>query len=207
MHVPKRYRVNDRAALLAFMQTHGFATVVSGGGMPIATHIPLQVVVSGENILLEGHLSMANEQLKLFRDQPEVLAIFTGPHSYVSSSWYAKANVPTWNYQAVHAQGKVRIQSEKELHASLVHLVDRYEAESAEPMSVEGLPKDYLAGQIRGIAGIEIEVTHLEGAFKLSQNRTDEDYAEIMHQLEQRGDAGSKAVAEAMRKWSPHKTE
>ena len=167
--------------------------------MPVATHIPLELEDTGNQIKLLGHVSLANKQHEVLREHPQVLVIFTGPHAYISSSWYAKPNVPTWNYQAVHAYGKARLQTPEELHHSLIQLVDRYEKDSDRPVSVQGLPQGYVEGQIRGIVGIEVEVDRLEASFKLSQNRTDEDYAEIIRQLEKRGDHGSIDVAQAMR--------
>ena len=115
---------------------------------------------------LLGHLSRANQQAKSLKDGVEVLAIFNGPHAYVSSGWYNHANVPTWNYIAVHLYGKIRICNDEELHAHLTSLTAHYERNMAKPQDVSSMPAEMVKTQMKGIIGFQIEVTKIEGKWK-----------------------------------------
>lgn len=166
----------------------------------LATHIPLELNIEKEGIAeLTGHLSKENPQWKNFNENEEVLAIFTGPHSYVSSSWYQDEEVPTWNYIAVHVYGSIQIMEKDELRAALKKMVDKYEQNSENPVSVDRMSKKTMR-QINGIVGFKITVREVQAVSKLSQNRNGQDYRNIVHQLEKSGSAQAAAVAEAMRK-------
>jgi len=133
-----------------------------------------------------------------------VLAIFSGPHTYISSSWYDHENVPTWNYIAVHVMGKVRIVEEAALLESLKQLTDKYEKASACPVSVEKMSADLLRKNIPAIVGFEIVIEKMEASYKLSQNRDEENQRRIISHLEQRGDADSMKIALAMLELKPN---
>jgi len=128
-----------------------------------------------------------------------VLAIFSGPHTYISSSWYDHENVPTWNYVAVHIYGTLRVISDEELRASLKQLVDKYEKDSEKPARMENLSDKYLKHELMGIVGFEIAITRMEATNKLSQNRDAVNHQAIIQQLEKRGDAASLEVAGLMK--------
>ena len=128
-----------------------------------------------------------------------MLAIFNGPHAYVSSSWYKDENVPTWNYVAVHVYGEIRIIEGQELWDSLKKLVDKYEAHSEHPVSMENMSEKTLR-QIKGIVGFSIKIKEIQAAYKLSQNREDEDYHKVIEHLENSGDSGAVEVAKEMRR-------
>ena len=136
----------------------------------------------------------------------EALVVFWGPHAYVSPSWYgAGPAVPTWNYAAVHAYGKVRTIPDPDwLREFVRRLSERHEArEPAPPWQIETLPEPYLASMLKGIVGVEIDVSRLEGKFKLSQNRPAADRPRIIAALERRDDQISREVAGLMREREP----
>ena len=200
MYIPKLYREEDREKILEFLRQNDFATLVTyDGEKPIASHLLMGILEEGESLFVNGHMSRANPHWKTFEKNPEVLMIFQGPHTYISPTWYNHVNVPTWNYQSVHVYGKPRIITNyDEAYELLKRLVDRYESNS--PYQLESLPKDFVEKEIKGIVAFQIEVTRIEANYKLSQNRKDDDYANIITQLDARTDDLSHGVAEAMKK-------
>ncbi len=201
MHTNPLNRQENLPALLSFLKKNGFATLVSQHeGRPWATHIPLFLEEKPDGSWsLSGHIARANPSWRSFGENAEVLAIFSGPHSYVSSSWYEKLNVSTWNYLAVHVYGRLRVMEGEELLEALKKLTNKYEAGQADPLLVEKMPPVYVAREMRGIVGFEIEPTSIQGTWKLSQNRSDTDYQRIIEELEKLGEAGAAEVAEEMR--------
>ena len=199
MYVPKQFHNNDASAIADFIRHHGFGILVSqSDNRMVATHIPLEL--SEDETKLRGHIARANPQWKNFANSGEVMVIFPGPHAYVSSSWYDHENVPTWNYIAVHVYGKIQIIEGDELYSALKKLVDKYEKTSEYPVSVEKMSPEYVRQSIKGLVGFEIEITSIEAAYKLSQNRDHKNYANIINELEKRGDHESRSVASEMRK-------
>jgi len=199
MYIPKLYREEDRVRILDFIQQNDFATLVTyDGEKPVAGHLLMEIKEDDENLFVNGHMSRANPQWKTFDLNREVLVIFQGPHTYISPTWYNHVNVPTWNYQSVHVYGKPRVITDyDEAYEILKRLIDRYESNSH--YRLETLPKDFVEKEIKGIVAFQIEVTRIEANYKLSQNRKDEDYRNIIAQLEKRTDDLSHGVAEAMR--------
>src|SRR5678815_5111017 len=142
--------------------------------------------------------SRANPLWKTFVNNPEVLVIFQGPHTYISPTWYNHVNVPTWNYQAVHVYGRPQLVTEyEEAYQLLKRLIDRHERSGHYKM--ESLPQEFVEKEIKGIMAFRIAVTRIEANYKLSQNRNDEDYRNIVSHLEEREDELSHGVAEAMK--------
>ncbi len=173
MYTPPLFQIDDRDTLHAFMRQHSFATIVSSdNNVPQATHMPVLLnPTQGAHGTLLSHMARANPQWRHFTGE-EVLVIFTGPHSYISPAWYVtEPAVPTWNYTAVHAYGIPRIVTQHDRFAQMLHdLVEFYE--TGRPNRWHGtLPAEFRDGLMKGIVGIEIEITRLEGKFKLSQNR------------------------------------
>ena len=197
---------------------NSFATVVScDAGVPSATHVPLRLIESVDGTAkLQGHMSRANQHWRLFeyeRHEPEnlqskelqnerrTLVIFTGPDSYVSPRWYDHVNVPTWNYIAVHVYGKPRLVTDAaEMHELMKGLVDRYEGqtEGDKRYTVEGLPADFLESQMKGIVGFEISVEEVQASFKLSQNRDQKNYENVIAELRKSDEQKAQKVAEIM---------
>ena len=203
MYLPKLYQVTDEAVISKFIQQNSFATLVSCGQQaPVATHLPLELVqnASGEKFL-NGHMARANKQWRTFENENDVLAIFSGPHAYVSARWYDHVNVPTWNYMVAHVYGKPRLVTDHdEFYAMLKELVDRYEAHTVtdKPYKLETLPQDYVKKEMRAIVGFQIKINRLEAKFKLSQNRQQPDYDNVIAELQKSDDGNALAVAQAM---------
>jgi transcriptional regulator len=164
-----------------------------------ATHIPLELETNEEgNEILYGHISKENPQWNGFIDNDQVLAVFTGPHSYISSSWYDHENVPTWNYIAVHVYGKIKIIEGEAVIESLKKLVDKYEQNSKNPVRIADLSKKTMM-QTRGIVAFEIEITEIQATRKLSQNRDEKNHQNIISELEKTEDFQAIAVANEMK--------
>jgi len=203
MYLPKLYRETDEAKINQFIRQNSFAALIScDQQLPIATHLPLELV-EGENgeRYLHGHMARANKHWQTFNSANEVLAIFSGPHAYVSARWYNQVNVPTWNYMVAHVYGKPRLVTEHdELYAMLKQLVDRYEASAVtdKPYKLETLPQDYVEKEMRGIVGFEIKINRIEAKFKLSQNRRQPDYDNVIAELRKSEDGDAQKIAEAM---------
>lgn len=199
MYISKLYREEDRVKILEFLKQNEFATLVAyDGEKPTASHLLMEVMDVGESLFLNGHMSKANPLWKTFETNAEVLVIFQGPHTYISPTWYNHVNVPTWNYQAVHVYGSPRIVTGDEYYAMLSRLIARHEGETNYRM--ENLPQDFVEKQMNGTVGFQVNVTRIEANYKLSQNRDDEDYHNIIQRLHEREDEMSHQVAEAMSK-------
>ena len=201
MFIPKIYENQNLEEVKQFIQENSFGILVTQqNGKSLATHIPLELSKNhdGKDVLV-GHIAKANPQWYNFKDEGEILAIFNGPHSYVSSSWYDFEEVPTWNYIAVHVYGKVKIIEGEALYKSLKELMEKYEKPSKKPMKIEDMSKKTMR-QINGIIGFEIEITDIQAAFKLSQNRDDKNHTAIVDELKKTNNPGSKAIAEQMKK-------
>jgi transcriptional regulator len=179
MYVPSFFAEGDRDELLAIMRTCSLPVLISPvrdeEGLRIAaTHLPL--MVDGERLV--GHVARANKHWKFLDPSADSLAIFRGVDGYISPSLYATKQetgrvVPTWNYEAVHAYGRLEvIEDPAGILAIVSTLTDRQEAARAAPWKVSDAPDDYIATQLKGIVGIVLHVTQLIGVRKLSQNKT-----------------------------------
>lgn len=201
MYVPRHFSVTDMDEIRDFIRAHSFGTIVSTEeGKPIASHIPLEIHQQGDEFYITGHVAYANPQWKSFeREDSNVLMIFQGPHAYVSSTWYKDENVPTWNYQAVHIYGTAHIMNEKELEEDLRLLLKNYEHDREDPALWENL-SEHTKKQIKGIVGFKVKVEDVQAQYKLSQNRTDEDYANIVENLYEENDVQAHLMADVMKK-------
>jgi len=202
MYTPNYFKAQSYAEVEQFVKENAFAILTSQHkGRLIATHIPL-IISEKENgdKILSGHVAKGNQQWKSLEDNDQVLAIFSEPHTYVSSSWYDHVNVPTWNYIAVHLYGKARLLTGEELMTSLHELVDKYEHGTENRFHIEDMPDKMLKNELRGIVGFEILIEDIEAAFKLSQNRDEKNHQAIIEKLEERGDSMSQQIADEMKK-------
>ena len=201
MYIPDLYKNENKEDIQNFLHQNGFAILVNQtNGKLWATHIPLVLDVNGNGKpILVGHVSKLNPQAESLKSNDEVLAIFSGPHTYISSSWYDHENVPTWNYLAVHVYGKVTIYTHEQAVHSLKKLVDKYEAKSEKPVRVENLSEKTMR-EARGIIAFEIEITSIEAQKKLSQNRDDKNYQNIISELEKTNDNQALDIANEMKK-------
>ena len=201
MYIPNLYKNENQAEIEQFLHENGFAILVNQtNGKLWATHIPLILGTNsnGKQILI-GHISKLNPQAESFKQNDEVLAIFSGSHSYISSSWYDHENVPTWNYLAVHVYGKIRLHSFEESIEGLKKLVNKYEAKSEKPIRIEDLSEKTMR-EARGIVSFEIEISSIEAQKKLSQNRDDKNYQNIISELEKTNENQAIEIAKAMKK-------
>ncbi len=205
MYTPAYYRVNDPETLIPFMSENDFATFITHDGeRPVASHLLTEILRDGDSLTIRSHMSRANPQWKSLGGR-ESLVIFGGPHTYISPRWYDHVNVPTWNYQVVHAYGLPQmIEDDAQTSAHLKFIVDRYEKTSGE-YSLEKLSPDFVRKEMKGLVAFTLTVTRLEASFKLSQNRNERDHANIIEELNQRSDESSHAVAEAMQKYPPRR--
>ena len=187
MYIPERFREDDMAVLQAFIREHSFGVLVTRGeDAPFATHLPFLFDASrGEYGLLSAHMARANPQWREFGRGGEALVIFAGPHAYVSPSWYDVAlSVPTWNYAAVHAYGVPRIIEDRQLLIEqLKTLIETHEAQFAQSWEFD-LPQDYIEKMMQGVVGFTLEITRLEGKFKMSQNRTPAEREKVIAALQ-----------------------
>lgn len=204
LYVPSAFKIDDPGTLHEFIGRNGFATLVThgAGGLDV-THLPLLPDRGEDGVLrLLGHVARGNGQWERLEAATDLVAIFHGPHAYVSPTWYeTHPSVPTWNYAVVHAHGRARLLDEAELHDLLMRLSASYEAPNPKPWRMGDLPADYVSKMLRGIVGFEIEVERVEGKFKLTQNRPNE-IERVAVAVEA---AGEPALAALMRRHAPAK--
>lgn len=185
MYIPNEFKNEEIEVVQQFLIENSFGILINQtNGKLTGTHIPMLLENDEHgNDILTGHISKLNPQWENFHSGEEVLAIFNGPNGYVSSSWYEKENIPTWNYIAVHVYGNIKIVEGKELHQLLKRLVDKYEVNSENPVKVENMAP-HLLKYMDDIVGFSIQITAIQAAYKLSQNRTEKDYHQIINKLE-----------------------
>jgi transcriptional regulator len=201
-YVPSHFRAADEQALREFMRVHDFATIVSNSadGL-VASHLPVLVRSAGATLVIAGHMARANPHWRLMDGATPALAIFHGPHGYVSPTWYETAPaVPTWNYGVVHAHGSpVANEDAAFVRGVLEELVRRYEGSRENGWRPDRLPADFYDRMQRGIVGFELPVATLDGKFKLGQNRSVEDRRRTIAGLENSGSPEAARLAEFMR--------
>ncbi len=202
LYTPSHFAVGEASEAIALMQAHSFATLVTADqGEPQISHLPLLWVPGGDFGVLEGHLARANPHAQRLVGGHTV-AIFHGPHAYVSPAWYAQPQreVPTWNYAVVHAHGQVELMEDRDAKLGLVdRSIARFEAGSATPWmrSVDG---ERLEALLRGIVGFRMTIARLDATFKMNQNKSAADRAGVIAQLGASADGESRAVAQWMQR-------
>lgn len=201
MYVPPSFARTDPAELFAFAESHSFALLVSTrDDGPFASHLPLLLDrTAGSHGALIGHMARANPQWRDL-DGRSVLAVFSGPHAYVSPSWYESGGVvPTWNYAAVHAVGLFRLVDDPDAITGIVaDTVAVYEGGMPAPWQLDA-GAEYVRRLAAGIVGFRIEVERWEGKWKLSQNHPAERREKVAAALAGSADPDAQAVARLMR--------
>ena len=202
MYLPRPFTETRPDVLLTVMRENSLATIVTAaGGVPYASHVPVLIegpAIAG-SLKIHGHFARANPHADELVDGAPMLAIFVGPHGYVSPSWYeGSQNVPTWNYVAVHTWGRVRRLGPSDSRAHLKDLVDLHERTGAEPWRMESLPANDVDTMLTAIVGFEIAVDRLEGKLKLSQNRSPEDQRRVRERFQASSDPAARDVARWM---------
>ncbi|MGJ7909946.1 FMN-binding negative transcriptional regulator [Neobacillus sp. LXY-1] len=199
MYIPKQYRMNHEEAI-QMMKSNPFALLITvDEHRPLATHIPLEIREEDGKIYGTGHIAYGNKQKKTLENNSDVLLIFQGAHAYISSSWYEVEEVPTWDYLAVHAYGTARIISGDELKSALDTMLKHYESHRENGRLWDTFDPELLESEMKGIVGFEIEITSIQAAAKMSQNRSDTDYKSIVGELETSNDQEEVQVAQWMR--------
>ena len=207
MYVPDIFALNDADEVARVLRAESFALLVTAAdGAPRASHLPfLHDPEAGAKGRLIAHMARANPQwrdlARLAERGAEALAVFQGPHAYVSPTWYGGGPaVPTWNYVAVHAYGVPSIVEEPaRVREILSRLVDTHESGAREPWSLENLDGAFLARMMRGIVAFEMRITRLEAKAKLSQNKTAKDRRGVVAALEASASPLDRQVAARMR--------
>jgi transcriptional regulator len=206
MYIPSAFQETDVATLQAFIEQHSFATLISScEHEPLASHLPLLLErTAGVHGRLVGHMARANPQWQTAAGQ-RVLAIFHGPHAYISPRWYEARNVvPTWNYVTVHAYGVLRLVEDRErVREVLERTVERYEAKMEQPWSIELPEPEFIEKLQGGIVGFEIDIDRCEGQWKLNQNHPAERREKVIRGLEAQGDHDADQIAALMAAPSP----
>jgi transcriptional regulator len=201
MYIPVANRVEDRRKINAFIHAHGFATLVTGqSGVLCANHLPVLLAESANGWgTLRSHMARANEQWRDLVSGQETLCIFSGPHSYISPSWYIMQHtVPTWNYAAIHVYGIPTIMDDVALKKIVFDTTEKYESSMPKPWRIP-LSEREVDAMLKAIVGFTIEITRVEAKFKLGQNRSQEDQESMLKALQQSTDSGSRDLAEFIR--------
>lgn len=201
MYIPKHFENSNKEELFHFMKKYNFGIIVSSkDNKPFATHLPFIVTKVDDKVSIKSHMSKANQQWTTFNDSSEALVVFSEPHSYITPRLYEKeVNVPTWNYIAVHAYGIPQI-----LHDSDNKILILEESfEEFDPAYKDqwlGLPDEYKNRLLKGIVAFKIEVSRLEGKFKLSQNHSEAERENIINHLSSSMDTVKNEIANYMKK-------
>jgi transcriptional regulator len=192
MYIPRVNEEKRVPVIHQMMRSNPLASLVTmmSEGL-FASHIPMVVEDDGSEYgVLRGHLSRANTQWRDISPSIDALAMFTGPQHYISASWYPSKyehgrEVPTWNYVVVHAYGPLKVIEDREwLLNHLEHLTSIHEADSTKPWKIDDAPPDYIESLLKGIVGVELKITKLEGKWKVSQNRADRERHAVVEELD-----------------------
>lgn len=185
----------------SIIKDYPFAIVLGLGadGFPVATQLPVEFLRRGEDMFLRGHLMKDTDHHLAFLKNNQVMAIFTGPHCYISASWYTKKNVAsTWNYISVQAKGIIQFLDEPETIKILEEITNTYEGLDS-PASFRQLEKTYVTEMAKFVIGFEIKIESLENVFKLSQNHSPETKRGIINALEILESENANAIAKFMK--------
>jgi transcriptional regulator len=198
------YKEQDKSKVIEFMRNHPFITLIGcdKDGRIEATQVPVFVEEREQKLFISGHIAKKSDHHKAFEENPNVLAIFTGAHTYVSGSWYAgnPQQASTWNYISVHARGQIKFLEETALIEMLKKLSLRFENNNTASSTVyDNLPVDYREKLTKAIIAFEVEVAEMDNVFKLSQNRDEKSYDNIVVQLKQQ-EGNAKEIGELMEK-------
>jgi transcriptional regulator len=200
MYDIQHFKASNHQQVIDFMQANPFVTIcgVDANGLPVATHIPVLIEVQNNIVTIRGHIMRKQDHSNAFELNKNVLVIFSAPSAFVSASWYSnQGQASTWNYQTVHAIGKLEMQDEQHLYDLLVALTQKFETDAEAPSQVKNLDPMYMHQNMKAIVSFEIVVDQLKHVFKLSQNRDEASHANIQNELN-KGDAACKHMAAAM---------
>ena len=200
MYIPVINEMNDRDEVMAFIKEHSFATIITnGGGVPIASHLPMVIEEEVDSLKIIGHFAKANSHWQLLNNQKSLI-IFAEPHAYISPVHYESiVNVPTWNYIAVHVYGDCTLVTDDASSIAILEkTIGTYEAEYKKQW--DALPADYKKANLNGIVCFEMKVTDIQAKKKLSQNKTSNERQSIIRQLEKSSNTLEVKIAGLMQK-------
>jgi transcriptional regulator len=206
MYIPRSYTETETVVLHEFITANPFAALITANDGLFAIHLPLVLRPDvGTLGTLEGHVARANEHHKRVTSPSDALVIFSGPHAHVTPTWYPSKEeesgkvVPTWNYVAVHVYGTVRFVDDPDfLRAHLARLTETHETARGSEWTTNDPPPEFVTQQLRAIVGVEIEITQLEGKWKMSQNRSEADIDGVVAGLRDSGNVQDSAVADVV---------
>lgn len=187
MYNSAQFKDDDEQQVLAFMKHHPFAMLIgNSNGRAVATQVPLMIEEREGKLFLIGHITRKQDHQLVFEENAEALVVFTGAHAYVSASWYENPQmVSTWNYSSVHVRGRLKFLDEDGLITALRKLSLHYEKQNVQSSTIyDNLPAEYAAKMLKAIVGFEIEVASIDHVFKLSQNRDEKSYDNIISQFD-----------------------
>jgi transcriptional regulator len=194
------FKEPDAKLVLDFVKQHPFAMLigVDATNKPVATQVPVFIDERDGKMFLTGHIQRKTDHHKAFEQNPNVLAVFTGAHTYVSASWYEDKQVAsTWNYMSVHAKGVLRFLTDNELYEVLKRTTHHFENNPHSPSLVEKMTDEYMQSNMKAIVAFEVEVQELNHVFKLSQNRDEKSYDRIVNELKKQG-GDAEEIADVM---------
>jgi transcriptional regulator len=211
MFVRPCWKPHSCEELLAFIDAYPWALLINNGADgPLATNLPLLLDRSrGSNGTLVGHIARANEHSRILKnvDTP-TLAIFQGPYSFVSGSWYPNRDMPsTYYYTAVHCYGRIRLQTESELEHWVGVLTNRFESEFPNGWKMTDVPYSDITRRLPSISGFELEIERMEGKFKLGQDEPKKDAMAVCTRLEQSPDPSLRELASLVRRYNSDREE
>ena len=203
MYTMPYYSSANREEVVAFMQANPFATLIGYDGLyPVATQVPVKMINEGNALKLIGHVMTKTDHCKAFEMHPNVMAVFSGTHSYISASVYEKpAAASTWNYKTVQAKGIIRLLSQDQTYEIIKDITDKYEDPHSSPSAFHKMDQEYIRKNLKAITGFEIMVSDISHVFKMSQDHSQKDRERIVEDLLQKEDALSLQMAEEMKRY------
>lgn len=203
MYHTSYFKEKDLETILNFIETHPFAFLTGSfvNGTQVATQAPVLLEKRNGDFLLQTHLKRNTDHHRAFKENPQALVVFTGPHAYVSATWYSDSRMgSTWNYMSVHASGKIREMDTDEMNLFMEKFTSIFEGgDHQSPTVFNNLSHEYRLKKVPAIVGLEIKIDTLNNVFKLSQNKDKASYLNIINELEKR-DTNSKKIALEMKK-------
>ncbi|RYY58100.1 MAG: FMN-binding negative transcriptional regulator [Chitinophagaceae bacterium] len=203
MYSLSQFTEEDQSRVMEFMHANPFALLCGSdrNNHPVATQVPVFIDRRGDQLFLSGHMMRKTDHHLGFEFNPNVLAVFTGPHTYVSASWYQdKRSASTWNYMSVHAHGKLSFLGHTELIDVLKRTTNHFENNPYSGANFDDIPRADVEQMAKAIVAFEVEVTSLKNVFKLSQNKNRDDYTSVVEHLGPAGGDSEKIAGEMVKR-------
>lgn len=204
MHLPSLYTEDNHDRIMAFLHSQAFGLLVSHGQEhPEASHLPYTVDEEYDTVYLYSHMSAGNRHATYLNNSANHLFVVQGVDHYISSTWYDHENVPTWNYISVHLTGSIEIQRGEDALDNIRRLMDHQEPPGQSNRSMDQLDPEMVQREMRGLIAFRLKINKIEAARKLSQNRDQKNYENIIRELEALNDTRASELAKEMKKKNP----